>query len=107
MTGLAILADADFDAAVLAQDLPVLIDFWAPWCAACRTMTPVIEDIAQDLAAAAKVVMVDVEQAPAITARYGVTTLPTLLLVRDGDEIMRVSGLQSRARLIAMVESLL
>ena len=94
-----------FDAVVLASAEPVLVDFWAPWCAPCRSLLPVLEDVAEDYAGEAQVVKVNVEEESALRDRFGVSTLPTLLLFRDGEMRERMIGVQSRARLAALLDT--
>lgn len=80
------VATADtFDDLVLAADEPVLVDFWAPWCATCRGLMPTLEDMAQDHGEEARVVKVNVEEEPGLRDRFAVSTLPTLLLFSGGE----------------------
>ena len=76
--------DADFDSKVLASDQPVLVDFWAPWCAPCKMIGPMVDQLAETYAGRAKVVKVDVQQFPALGVRYNVRNIPMLLLFKDG-----------------------
>ena len=95
------IVDADtnsFDEEV-ASSLPVLVDPWAPWCGPCRMVSPVVERIARDLAGRLKVVRLNVDDAPQISARYGVQGIPALLLLRDGHEVDRLVGATPAAQL--------
>lgn len=96
--------EADFAEVVLAADRPVLVDFWASWCAPCRALTPLLEDLAEDYADDALIVKVDAEAEKSLADRYRVTALPTLLVFRGGVEVARTHGLQSRARLAAVLD---
>ena len=97
-------SDATFDAE-LAAPSPVLVDLWAPWCGPCRTMAPVLEELARDLAGRLKVVKVDVDQNPATQARFQVRGIPTLLLFRDGELVETIVGAQSKAALSTVVQA--
>ena len=83
--------EAEFDSVSSASVL-VLVDLWAPWCGPCRTIGPLIEQVASDLAGAIKVVKVNVDVAPAISQRFGVQGIPTMLLLRSGREVSRQVG---------------
>jgi len=73
-------------------ELPVLVDFWAPWCGPCRAMAPHFERAAQDLRDRARLVKVNTEEAQGLAARYGIRAIPTLILFRNGAEVKRASG---------------
>ena len=79
-------------AAVIQAPVLVLVDLWAPWCGPCRTLSPLIEQAATDLAGRLKVVKVNVDSAPGISQTFGVQGIPTILLVRDGHEVSRQIG---------------
>src|SRR4051794_41921082 len=81
----------DFDAAIDAT-IPVLVDFWAPWCAPCRMVTPAVEALARSHPGRLKVVKLNIDTAPAIAARHHVQGIPLLLLLRDGQEGDRLAG---------------
>lgn len=83
--------DDDVDDALVAG-IPVLVDVWAPWCGPCRTVAPIIEQVARERAGRLKVVKVDVDELPHVAARYGVQGVPTLLLLERGREVARQVG---------------
>jgi thioredoxin 2 len=92
------LDDASFDTVVGRTELPVVVDFWAPWCAPCRMMAPVFEQAAGEFAAQARFAKVNTDEAQAVAARFGIRSIPTLILLHGGREISRKSGaLDARA----------
>ena len=97
-------ADAhDFDEHVAAS-VPVLVDFWAPWCGPCRVVSPAVEAVGTELAGQVKVVKLNVDEAPDVSARYGVQGIPLLVLLRDGEEVDRLVGAVPRPQLRAWVD---
>jgi len=86
------VTDASFDTEVLKCDLPVVAEFWAEWNNACRAMAPLLDDIAAGYEGAVKVARLDIDKNPAVTARYGVRTLPTLIVFKNGLAVQRLTG---------------
>jgi thioredoxin 1 len=97
------LDEAGFEDLVLQSDKPVLADFWAPWCGPCRAMSPAVDAVAQKLSQTATVVKVNVDDNPAISSRYNIRGIPTLILFKDGKEANRLVGLQSQDQIAALV----
>jgi thioredoxin 2 len=100
------IVDADpgeFDAALTAS-VPVLVDFWAPWCGPCKWISPVVERLAQARAGQLKVVKLNIDDAPAIADRYEVRGIPLLLVVREGKEVDRLAGAVPQPQLEAWLE---
>ena len=96
--------DQQWDSEVLQSDTPVLVDFWAEWCGPCRMVGPVVEEIAGEKAGALKVLKLNVDDNPDTTRKYGVMSIPTLLVFADGNEKKRIVGARGKSQLLAEVE---
>ncbi len=99
MAGLLEISDATFEAEVLKSDVPVLIDFWAPWCGPCRAIAPVVEELALENAGRLKVVKLNVDDNPQTPARYGVRGIPNLILFKGGVVQEQIVGAVPKSRL--------
>ncbi len=97
------LTDANFDRDVLQSDLPVLVDFWATWCAPCKAIGPLIDSIAASYGGKLKVGKVNVDDNPATPSKYGVRGIPTLILFKGGKEVDRVVGAVPKSQLDALI----
>jgi thioredoxin 1 len=93
------LSDQDFQSEVLQATGPVLIDFWAPWCGPCRMIAPLVEELAKENADSLKVAKVNIDDSPQTAATYGVSSIPTLVLFKNGEEVARFVGVQPKRRL--------
>jgi thioredoxin 1 len=91
--------DKNFDSEVLQASGPVLVDFWAPWCGPCRQIAPVIEQLAGENAGAIKIGKLNVDNAPNSAQSYGVSSIPTLMIFKDGEVVERFVGVQPKSRL--------
>ena len=96
------LGDENFDAVVKAAAVPVLVDFWAPWCGPCRAMAPAFEQAGRQLAGQALLVKVNSDDNPELSARFGIRSIPTLVRLDRGAEVRRQSGAVPAAAIVAM-----
>jgi thioredoxin 2 len=95
------VSEARFDEQVLSSPLPVLLDVWAVWCAPCRGMAPIIEELASSLSGRLRVAKLDVDQNPAAAARLRIQGIPTLILFKEGREVTRMIGARGRGDILA------
>ena len=93
------LSDDDFQSEVLQASEPVLVDFWAPWCQPCRMIAPLVEELARENAGSLKVAKVNIDNSPSVATQYGVTSIPTLIVFKDGEVVDRFMGIQPKQRL--------
>ena len=98
------VSDSSFETDVLKSDRPVLVDFWAAWCAPCRMLAPTVEAVAEKYANNARVVKLNVDENPSISQRYGIKGIPTLILFKNGKEEERVVGATSKEAISRMIE---
>lgn len=90
------LTDATFDEAVRNSDVPVLVDFWAPWCGPCKMLTPIIEQVANEFAGKAKICKLNTDEARDTAVEFGINAIPTLILFKDGQVQKKWVGLTSK-----------
>ena len=92
----------NFDAEVLASDKPVLLDFWAPWCGPCRMVVPIVEQIAEEHPEI-KVGKINVDEEQELAARYGIMSIPTLIVIKDGQVVNQAVGARSKSAILGMI----
>ncbi len=98
--GVDVVTDADFDTEVLRGGLPVLVEFTAEWCGPCRQLAPVLSAVAEEEAGRLRIVQLDVDRNPEVTVRYGVLSMPTLMVFRDGEPVKSMVGARPKRRLL-------
>jgi thioredoxin 1 len=98
------VSDASFEKDVLQSTQPVLVDFWAAWCAPCRMIAPTVEAVAEQYQESASVVKLNVDENPAVAQRFGIKGIPTLILFREGKEAERIVGATSKETLSRLIE---
>jgi len=94
------LTDASFDAEVLKSTLPTLTDFWAAWCGPCKMIAPILDQLAAEYEGKLKVTKLDVDQNPTVASRFGVMSIPTLILFKNGEAVERLVGYMPKDKLV-------
>ena len=94
----------NFEKEVLQSDKPVLIDFWAPWCGPCKMAAPVIEELAGEYKGKAVIAKVNVDEANELAAKYGVMSIPTVIVVKNGEEVDKKVGFAGKDGYVGMIE---
>lgn len=107
MSGVLSVEEANFDEEVLKSSLPVLVDYWAEWCAPCRMIGPIVDDLSKEYEGKAKIFKLDVDKAPGIAVRYAVTSIPTLIIYKDGQPVEKTVGAISKNKIKGMIDSVL
>jgi len=100
------LTDAAFDEVVHNSDMPVLVDFWAPWCGPCKMMVPILQEIADEYAGKAKICKLNTDDARDSAIEFGISAIPTIILFKDGQVQTKWVGLTSKKDLVAAIDKL-
>ena len=101
------VTDANFDVEVLKSAVPVLVDFWAEWCAPCRMIGPIVDDIARDYAGKVKVCKLNVDESQSLASRYGIRSIPSLLIFKGGSVVNQVIGAVPKSELVKRLDLVL
>ncbi len=101
------LTDATFDEEVKASEVPVLVDFWAEWCGPCKMISPVLEEIAEEQAGKVRVGKINIDDNLDVTRRFDVLSIPTLILFKDGEPLVRLIGAKPKGQLVEEISAYL
>ena len=104
MSAAAEVNDQTFDQEVLKSQIPVLVDFWAPWCGPCRMVGPVVDEIATDLAGQVKVVKLNTDEAQVVAGRYNIMSIPTLMIFKNGERVDQIIGAQPKQAIVQKLQ---
>ncbi|WP_457573439.1 thioredoxin [Desulfolithobacter sp.] len=97
------VSDGEFDSKVLQNELPTLVDFWAPWCGPCKAIGPVIDELAAEYAGQVQIAKMNVDDNPATPGKYGIRAIPTLILFKGGEVVDQITGAVGKAQLIDLL----
>ena len=98
------VTDASFDGDILKSETPVLVDFWAPWCGPCRSVAPIVDDLASQYAGKLKVAKINVDESCNVAMQYQVTSIPTFILFKNGEVADRVLGAMPRSEFVKFID---
>ena len=99
-----VLTNQNFESEVMQSDIPVLVDFWAVWCGPCKMLAPIIAEIAQEYEGKVKVGKVNVDDEPALAGRFGISSIPTLILFKNGQQAAVSVGVRPKEELVQMLQ---
>jgi thioredoxin 1 len=98
------VSDASFDGDILKSQVPVLVDFWAPWCGPCRSVAPIVEDLANQYAGKLKVAKINVDESTEVATRYQITSIPTFILFKNGQVADRALGALPKSEFVKLID---
>ena len=98
------VSDASFDGDILKSPVPVLVDFWAPWCGPCRSVAPIVEDLANQYAGKLKVAKINIDESTDVATRYQITSIPTFILFKNGQVADRALGALPRSEFVKLID---
>lgn len=101
------ITDANFDTEVLKNDTPVLVDFWAVWCGPCQMQGPIVEEVATMMDGKAKIGKLNVDENPQVSQKFGIMSIPTLMIFKNGAVVKQFIGVQSKETLVAELNKLI
>ena len=99
------VSDSTFEASVLKSDLPVLVDFWAPWCGPCRAVGPIVDEVAGEFAARVRVFKMNVDENPATPTKFGIRAIPTLIVFKNGEAVEQRTGALPKDQIVQLLQS--
>jgi len=107
MSNLQIVDEKSFDNVVVESKLPVLVDFWAPWCSPCQAIAPILDELVDEYKGKLNFAKLNVDEAPGIPQRYGIHSIPTLLIFKEGKPMKQVVGMKPKKELKEVIEQVL
>ena len=105
--GILEIDDSNFEAEVLQSDMPVMVDFWAPWCGPCKAIGPLVEDLAKTFGEKIKFAKCNVDSSPVTPSKFGIKAIPTLIFFKAGDVVEQITGMVAKSKLEEAINKLL
>jgi len=99
--------DSSFDEAVIKSKIPVLVDFWAPWCGPCKAVAPILEELSQDYCEKMAFTKLNVDEGPQTASKYGISAIPTLLIFKNGEPVQSIVGYKPKPELKKVIDEII